>query len=104
MGKFSARHGRMVQMYLGIEVGAESGRVMAGHWDGARLRLEEVHLFRNGAWFTELLEKFGILLLNQLTADAWQRWWQAMAPLRPSQADHGPVATDLTEIFHLSAP
>lgn len=36
------------QVYLGIDVGAESGRVMAGLWDGRRLRLEEVHRFSNG--------------------------------------------------------
>ncbi|MEN9674909.1 MAG: hypothetical protein RIS76_805, partial [Verrucomicrobiota bacterium] len=36
------------QVYLGIDLGAESGRVMAGLWDGARLRLEEVHRFPNG--------------------------------------------------------
>jgi rhamnulokinase len=35
------------QVYLGIDVGAESGRVMAGVWDGRRLRLEEVHRFPN---------------------------------------------------------
>lgn len=36
------------QVYLGIDVGAESGRVMAGAWDGRRVRLEEVHRFPNG--------------------------------------------------------
>jgi ribulose kinase len=28
------------QVYLGVDVGAESGRVMAGLWDGQALRLE----------------------------------------------------------------
>jgi rhamnulokinase len=36
------------QCYLGIDLGAESGRVMAGLWDGARMRLEELHRFPNG--------------------------------------------------------
>ncbi|MBL9174762.1 MAG: rhamnulokinase [Verrucomicrobiales bacterium] len=36
------------QVFLGIDVGAESGRVMAGLWDGRRVRLEEVHRFPNG--------------------------------------------------------
>ena len=36
------------QIYLGIDLGAESGRVMAGCWDGARLALEELHRFPNG--------------------------------------------------------
>ena len=34
--------------YLGIDLGAESGRVMAGVWDGRSMRLEELHRFRNG--------------------------------------------------------
>jgi rhamnulokinase len=36
------------QVYLGIDLGAESGRVMAGLWDGRRIRLEELHRFANG--------------------------------------------------------
>src|SRR6266550_6213776 len=36
------------QCYLGIDLGAESGRVMAGLWNGKRMRLEEVHRFQNG--------------------------------------------------------
>src|SRR5215472_10586419 len=34
--------------YLAIDLGAESGRVIAGIWDGMRLRLEEVCRFPNG--------------------------------------------------------
>src|SRR6266849_1700391 len=36
------------QCYLGIDLGAESGRVMAGLWDGKHMRLEELHRFPNG--------------------------------------------------------
>jgi rhamnulokinase len=36
------------QVYLGIDIGAESGRVMAGLWDGKRIKLEELHRFPNG--------------------------------------------------------
>jgi rhamnulokinase len=36
------------QVYIGIDLGAESGRVMAGLWDGARMGLEELHRFANG--------------------------------------------------------
>ncbi len=36
------------QTYLAIDRGAESGRVMAGLWNGKTLRLEEVHRFPNG--------------------------------------------------------
>ncbi|HZM05854.1 MAG TPA: rhamnulokinase family protein [Candidatus Saccharimonadales bacterium] len=36
------------QIYLGVDLGAESGRVMAGAWDGRKLRIEELHRFSNG--------------------------------------------------------
>ncbi len=36
------------QTYLAIDLGAESGRVMAGLFDGTRVRLEELHRFPNG--------------------------------------------------------
>ena len=35
--------------YLAVDLGAESGRVVAGLFDGTRLRLEEIHRFSNGA-------------------------------------------------------
>lgn len=34
--------------YLAIDLGAESGRVIAGFFDGHRIRLEELHRFSNG--------------------------------------------------------
>jgi rhamnulokinase len=37
------------QCYLAIDLGAESGRVVAGLFDGTRVRLEEIHRFSNGA-------------------------------------------------------
>lgn len=37
-----------VASYLGVDLGASSGRVMAGHWDGRRFHLEELHRFPNG--------------------------------------------------------
>ena len=36
------------QVYLAIDLGAESGRVMAGQFDGTKLTLEELHRFSNG--------------------------------------------------------
>jgi rhamnulokinase len=36
------------QVYLGIDLGAESGRVMAGIWNGGAMRVEELHRFPNG--------------------------------------------------------
>ncbi|MCA9258409.1 MAG: rhamnulokinase, partial [Planctomycetales bacterium] len=34
--------------YLAVDLGASSGRVVAGHFDGQRVSLEEVHRFENG--------------------------------------------------------
>ena len=36
------------QIYLGIDLGAESGRIMAGAWNGGIMRVEELHRFSNG--------------------------------------------------------
>lgn len=36
------------KVYLAVDLGAESGRVMAGLWNGKTLQLEEVHRFPNG--------------------------------------------------------
>ena len=36
------------QLYLAVDLGAESGRVIAGLWDGQRMGMEEVHRFPNG--------------------------------------------------------
>ena len=35
-------------VYLGIDLGAESGRVMAGIWNGQTIELQECHRFPNG--------------------------------------------------------
>jgi len=37
------------KVYLAVDLGAESGRVMAGIWNGKRLKLEEINRFPNGA-------------------------------------------------------
>ncbi|HLJ10108.1 MAG TPA: FGGY family carbohydrate kinase [Planctomycetaceae bacterium] len=37
------------QCYLAVDLGAESGRVVAGLFDGTRVRLDEMHRFTNGA-------------------------------------------------------
>ncbi|MCX8510548.1 MAG: hypothetical protein ORN83_02225, partial [Chthoniobacteraceae bacterium] len=38
-----------IQTHLAVDIGAESGRVMAGLWDGRRIRLQEIHRFANSA-------------------------------------------------------
>jgi rhamnulokinase len=34
--------------FIALDLGASSGRVLAGQWDGARFELEELHRFTNG--------------------------------------------------------
>jgi rhamnulokinase len=36
------------KVYLAVDLGAESGRLMAGLWNGRRMEIEEVHRFPNG--------------------------------------------------------
>ncbi|MBC8288739.1 MAG: rhamnulokinase, partial [Planctomycetes bacterium] len=36
------------QVYLAVDLGAESGRVVAGLFDGQTIQLQELHRFRNG--------------------------------------------------------
>lgn len=36
------------QCYVGVDLGAESGRVIAGLFDGRTIRLEQLHRFQNG--------------------------------------------------------
>lgn len=50
--------------YLGIDFGAESGRVMAGLWDGKRIQIEELHRFPNGP----------VLVGNSLRWDVVRLW------------------------------
>jgi rhamnulokinase len=39
---------RAKQIYLGIDLGAASGRIVAGLWDGKTMALDELHRFPNG--------------------------------------------------------
>ncbi len=52
------------QIHLGIDLGAESGRVMAGVWDGKTMRLEELHRFANG----------GVEIAGSLRWDVLRLW------------------------------
>jgi len=32
-----------------------------------------------------------------------RRWWKAMSPLMPSNADDSPISRELSEVFHIEA-
>lgn len=65
--------------YLGIDLGAESGRVMAGLFDGRRVRLEQIHRFPNGA----------VSLGNSLRWDVLRLWSEIQEGLSKSAAQFG---------------
>jgi rhamnulokinase len=59
------------QIYLGIDLGAESGRVMAGAWDGKAMRIEELHRFPNG----------GVEIASTLRWDVLRLWAEVQTGL-----------------------
>lgn len=67
------------RVYLAIDLGAESGRVMAGIWNGKRLRLEEVHRFPNG----------GVFLGGSLRWDVVRLWAEIQNGLTAAHKRYG---------------
>lgn len=51
------------QVYLAIDLGASSGRVMAGLWDGQGIELEEVHRFASSAVYLPPYHHWDILAI-----------------------------------------
>ena len=51
------------KVYLAVDLGAESGRVMAGLWNGRRLQLEEIHRFPNGGVYLGETFRWDVLRL-----------------------------------------
>jgi rhamnulokinase len=67
------------QVYLGIDLGAESGRVMAGLWNGSEIRIEELHRFTNGP----------VELAGTLRWDALRLWSNIQHGLALAAQRHG---------------
>ena len=59
-------------VYLAADLGASSGRVVAGLFDGSRLKLEEVHRFDNG----------GIVANDRMYWNLLEQWQQITMGLR----------------------
>ncbi len=57
--------------YLAVDLGASSGRVLLGIWDGARFALQELHRFRNGP----------VNVLGRLHWDVLRLWEEIKAGL-----------------------
>lgn len=69
------------QTFLAVDLGASSGRVLAGMFDGRRLRLEELHRFENGA----------VPAGGSLYWDYLGLWNQICQGLRMAGAKYGPA-------------
>lgn len=67
------------RVYLAVDLGASSGRVVAGLLDGRRLRLEEVYRFDNG----------GVAVGPRLYWDVLNLWSQVQRGLRAGASAHG---------------
>lgn len=73
--------------FLGVDLGASSGRVTAGQWDGRRFQLEELHRFPNA----------GIRIADRIYWDVLNIWTQILGAFRHFSAEHaeGPTAIGL---------
>jgi rhamnulokinase len=67
------------QVYLAIDLGAESGRVMAGLFDGQHIRLEELHRFSNGP----------VNVADTIRWDVLRLWSQIQVGLQKAAARFG---------------
>ena len=81
------------RVYLAVDMGASSGRVVAGLYDGERIVLEEVHRFTNG----------GFLANDRLYWDVLALWGHLQDGLRKAAASYpGRVASVGIEIGRAS--
>lgn len=67
-----------VANFIGVDLGASSGRVMAGHWDGRRFQVEELHRFPNG----------GVCIGDRIHWDVLRIWEQILQGLSRFSAIH----------------
>jgi len=69
--------------FLAVDLGASSGRVLLGRWDGNRFGLQELHRFANG----------GVVVLGHLHWDVLRLWQELLAGLaRYAAAYDAPLA------------
>ena len=66
-------------VYLAVDLGAESGRVIAGLFDGERVRLDELHRFSNGP----------VTVADSLRWDVLRLWSEIQTGLAKAAAKYG---------------
>jgi rhamnulokinase len=64
------------QVYIAVDLGASSGRLLLGRWDGQRLELEELHRFENGP----------VRVGNALHWNVLHLWQQILAGMQAAAA------------------
>jgi rhamnulokinase len=67
------------RIYLAVDLGAESGRVMAGSWNGRTLRIQEVHRFANGP----------VQIADSIRWDVLRLWAEIQSGLRRAAEQYG---------------
>lgn len=73
------------RVFLAADLGAESGRVMAGRFDGRKVRLEEVHRFPNGP----------VSLAGTWRWDVLRLWAEVKAGLAAAAGRFGPAVASV---------
>lgn len=73
------------QCYLAVDLGAESGRVVAGLFDGKKIRLEEIHRFPNGP----------VPVAGTLRWDVLRLWSDIQQGLTKASQTHGDSAVSV---------
>ena len=68
-----------MRTYLAVDLGAESGRVIAGLWNGKTIKLEEVHRFPNGP----------VHLAGSIRWDVMRLWAEIQNGLSLAAKKHG---------------
>ena len=66
-------------LFVAVDLGASSGRLMVGSWDGLRFELEELHRFANG----------GVSVRGSIEWDVLRLWSEILAGLTKFRARFG---------------
>ena len=75
-----------VSNFLAVDLGASSGRVVVGHWDGSKFSLEELHRFSNG----------GVSLLGHMHWDVLRLWSEICDALAKYCAHHAELPAGIS--------
>ena len=74
---------------LAVDLGASSGRIVSGTFDGRILELEELHRFENGP----------VAMAGQLIWDLPRLWHEVVGGLRAAASRHGKAITTVGQVF-----